>query len=337
MKILPNRTSPIKIAEPLRPFSHFSGTKFPLPFSEKGLQVFPAAIRLLKEDQLIPLNITAPVKNFTCMLDMKRGAVVVFGEAASGYFRYYIFAENEKICFFQDRGNSVLPKNTSLICKDKLPSIKKFERFSLGSNKALDWELVKRRNQLGEILPIWFQLGQMFKCSYEHGSSSLLQDLIQSSGLQAKSHFLNFFEAGFSGIFYPEREDHSYLGFSLPPLDKKQNPISGLVQGFNKIRSLLILENDETCMILPEILLFTPHGRMTGIQTSFGEIDVEWTKHHIRQMVIHCTRSSKIHFSFPKTHKNCRLRTQDLHLNLSLNCKLDLRADTQYFLSHFQE
>ena len=337
MKISHNKASPINIAEHLRPFSHLPGTKFPLPFSEKGVQIFPAAICLLQENEWIPLDITGPVKNFTSMLDIELGAVVVFGEAVSGYFRYYIFAENEEICFFQDRGHSVLSKSSSLISKTKRPSIKKLEKLSLGSNKALDWELVQRRGHLEEILPIWFQLGQMFKCSYKHGASSLLEDLLQSSGLQAKTNFLNFFKAGFSGIFHPESMDHAYLGFNQHPLDKNQNPISSLVEGFNKIRSFLVLENEKNCVILPEILLFSPHGRVTGIQTAFGKIDVEWTKNHIRQMVIHCTHSSKIDFSFPKTHKNCRLRTVDLNLNLSLNCTLDLRAGTQYFLSHFQE
>lgn len=337
MKISKKKASPILIDERLRPFSHLPGTKMPLPFSEKGVQVFPAAIRMLPENKLIPLKISGPVKNFTCMLDLERGVIKVFGEAVSGYFRYYIFAEDEKVCFFQDRGNPVLTEDQSLVFADKLSPSKKFEKFSLGSNKTLDWELVKRRNQLEEILPVWFRVGQMFKCSFEHGSESLLQEMLISTGLPSKAAFLNFFQTGFSGVFQPEQVDNSYLGMTMPPLESNQNTLSGLVEGYNKIRSLMILEKESDCAILPEILLFFPHGKIAGIHTSFGEIDVEWTKNHIRQMVIHCKHPSKVHFSFPKTHKNCRLKTADLHLNLSLNCTLDLRADTRYFFSHFQE
>lgn len=337
LKVLNNKASPIKIADVIRPFSHLPGTKFPLPFSNHGIQVYPASLRLLPENKLIPLNINGPVKNFTCMLDLERGTVKVFGEALSGYFRYYIFAVEDKVCFYQDRGSPILPEEASLARAEKLPASKKFEKFSLGSNKTLDWELVKRRKSLEELLPVWYRLGQMVKCPYEKGPPSLLQDLIQSTGMQAALSFLNLFQAGFSGIFHPELIDNSYLGFNLQPLGAGQNPFSSLVEGFNKIRSLLILENESTCAILPEILLFFPHGKVTGMQTSFGKIDVEWTKNHIRQMVIHCEVPSKIHFSFPKTHKNCRLKLPDLNLNLSLNCTLDLRADTHYFLSHFQE
>lgn len=337
MKISHNRASPIKIDDTLRPFSHLSATKFPIPFSDKGIEVFPAAIRLLPENKLIPLAINGPVKNFTSMLDLERGVVKVFGEAASGYFRYFVFIENGRICFYQDRGASVLLENTALHLVEKLPSSKKFEKLSLGSNKTLDWDLVKRRNSLDEIIPNWFRIGQMFACSFKHMGPSLLQELMDSKGLPTKAAFLNLFHAGFSGIFYPEMIDKAHLGMNSNPLGVNQDPLASLVEGFNKIRSLLILENEASCAILPEILLFFPHGKITGIQTSFGEIDVEWTKNHIRQMVIHCKKSIKVDFSFPKTHKNCRLKTTDLHLNLSLNCTLDLREDTRYFLSHFQE
>ncbi len=323
-------TSPITITEKIQPFSHLPGTKFPIPFSDKGLQVFPAALILYPENQLIPLNIKGPVKNFTSMLDLEKGTVKVFGEAVSGYFRYYIFTVDGKICFFQDRGEALLPEGTSLAKVNQLPSSKKFEKFSLGSNKSQDWELVKRRENLEEILPVWYRLGQMFKCPYGH-SSSLLKELTQESS------FLNLFNAGFSGIFHPESFDSNYLGFALPPVGQGQNPLSSLVEGFNKIRSLLILEKDSTCQVLPEILSFFPHGKITGLQTSFGEVDVEWTKNRMRQMVVRCTKQSHVQFSFPKTHKRCRLQASDLHLNLTLNCSLDLRANTHYFLSHFQE
>ena len=333
------KISPINIFEKLRPFSHLAGTKIPLPYSEIGVQVFPAALRLLHLNKLIPLNISGPVKNFTCMIDLERGVLQVFGEAASGYFRYYIFAHDDKVCFFQDRGDPVLKDEGVLLFADKLPSLKKFEKFSLGLSKTLDFELVRRRNLLEEILPIWFRMGQMFKCSYEHVSHSLLESLIQSTGLPSKSAFLNLFQAGFSGIFHPEEVDNSYLGMSTPPIGLNQNPFSSLVEGFHKIRSLLILEKNLDCVILPGILLYFPHGKMTGIQTSFGEIDVEWTKHHIRQMVVHCKASGQVHLSFPKTHKNCRLNASELNLNLnlSLDCALDLRKDTRYYFSHFQE
>lgn len=301
---------PIEIGDKIRPFSHLPGTKMPLPFSEKGIQVFPAAINLLPENRLIALNITGPVKNFTCMLDLELGVVKVFGEAQSGYFRYYVFSENDRIYFYQDRGNPVLPEG--ILTADKLPASKKFEKFSLGSNKTLDFDLVKRRMSLSEILPIWYRLGQMFEP--------------RPAGLEVD--FKNQFNAGFTGIFYPEHVEH--LGIDLPPLE------NSLARGFNKIRSLLILEK-ETVSILPEILPLFPHGKVMGLQTSFGEIDIEWTKNHIRQMVVDCKNNAKIDFSFPKTHKNCRLRTVDLNLNLSLNCTLDLRAGARYYFTHFQE
>lgn len=316
----------------MRPFSHLAGVKYPVPFSNFGVQIFPAAI--IVQGNTIPLKVEGPVLGFTSMLDLERGVIQVFGTAKSGYFRYFLFSLNGNFAYFQDRGEPIFPNEYAQA--DRLPSLKEGEKISFGFSKALDFELVKRRLNWGEVLPVWFKLGQMMpKGQIEQTGDCLFKTFIQSKGLELKESFWNFFSSGFSGIFHPESHDASYLGFNMCP---SQDAFTTLHEGYKKIRSLIILEKSGVIEILPEILPLFVHGRAIRLQTSFGFVDLEWTKGMLRQMMITCKTPSSIELHFPKNHKKCRLESSaKLKLSLDLNCTLDLRKDTQYCLSHFQE
>lgn len=309
----------IKIALRFCPFSHLPGTKFPIPFSTKGVQIFPSALVLLPENLLIPLAIKGPVSKFTSTLDLERGVIKVFGESEEGYFRYYLFSKKGELCFFQDKGTPIFPKN--LMPEEKLRVSPHFERISFGSSKKLDWDLVKRRGDLKEILPVWFQLGQMIPIQDFKGEPSLLE----------RGQLELLFNAGFSGILYPEKEDVTHSGLSLPPLGESENPFVSLTEGYKIIRSKLLIEEENTCYILPSFPY--PEGRAIGLKTKFGSVDLEWTKGFLRKMWIHCEHTQMTTFAFPKTHKSCHLDDK----KLNLNCVLDLSASNEYFLDHFKE
>lgn len=299
----------MKNSERFRPFSHLPGEKFPLPYSLEGVQIFPAAICLLAEHRVIPLNIDGPVQNFTSTLDLERGVIQVHGVETRGHFRYFLFCLEDKIYRFQDRGEPVFFKDAPLLEAQKLPSFQEKERISFGSTKTLDWELVKRRANLTEILPIWFHLGQMIPPQ-------------NSSSVDLEKQFLS----GFSGIFYPEKQN--FLGYDVEAGD--------LHGGYQKIRSLLLQEDQQSCRMLSSRI--SPHGRALGFKTSFGTVDFEWTKHEMRRMWIRCTQSKSVEFHFPKLQKSCRLESNaHLKCTMHLNKTLDLRANTDYFLSHFQK
>lgn len=286
------------------PFSHTPGVKVPVPFSSTGVQVYPAAIKLLPENRLIPLNIAGPVNDFTVVLDLERGCIRVFGKGVNGHFRYYIFATNGEIFFFQDRGEPLFHKMAR-----RLPVIVTKEKLTLGSSKKLNWDQVKERSKLDEILPVLFSLGQM----------------IPSTGHLLSSDFLEAFNGGFSGILYPEIQEH--LGY--------QTHLFGLNEVYQNIRSRLW--NEENNFFLPNILTEFSHGMATSLKTSFGYVDIEWTKGFMRRVLIHAKKNCSISFKFPKGHKSCCLTAPNFKLPLKLSCTLDLRADTKYLLGHFEE
>ena len=303
----------------LCPFSHLPGARFPIPFSKKGVQIFPSKLLILPEHQWMPLAIQGPVSKFTSSLDLERGVIKVFGETKEGYFRYYLFSENETLCFFQDKGQPLLPQNLTL--KKKLPIPFILERISFGSSKKLDWDLVKRRNDLKEILPVWFRLGQMIPSIKSSKEASLL----------CQEQWELLFSTGFSGILYPEAEDVTHSNLALPPIGKNDNPFISLIEGYKRIRKKLLYEEENLCVVLPTFLF--PQGRAIGLKTTFGSVDLEWCKNRLRKVLLRCDHSQKVHFVFPKGNKRCRLANK----KLNLNCVLDLSASNEYFLDHFEE
>lgn len=301
-----------KIADRFRPFSHLPGTQFPLPFSTLGVQVFPAALVVLPESRWIPLKIEGPVLQFTATLDLEKGVITVLGQSQRGYFRYSLFSKNGAVYFFQDKGEALFEQ----LAKE-LPPPPSLERISFGSSKKLDWELVKRRRDLKEILPVWFRLGQMIPP----------QEFKQEPSLLQSGDFETLFHAGFSGIFYPESTDITHSGLLLPPIGKGENPFVSLSEGYKKIRSWLIQEG-ESCAILPQAPY--PQGRAAYLKTAFGSVDFEWTKGRLRKVWIDCQKDSS--FTFPKSLKSCRLKGNRLDLKKPL-----VLTQGKYFLDRFEE
>jgi hypothetical protein len=209
----------ITIAKKLRPFSHMYGAKCLLPGTDTVIEAFPNLLRIGKEE--IPLNITS---GFTLQQDLERNCVWVFGKN----FRKKI------------EGNS--PKN--------------IETLSLGSHKSQDWDMVLRRMDMVEILPILFNLGQKSK-----------------SGMPVEiSNYEEFYRASFQGIAVPNG--------------------SILRSVYEKIRSHFILENSDEIVFLPDNPF--PHGRLLNLQTQFGTIDLEWIKGKMKRAIIHPTVTGEI-------------------------------------------
>lgn len=315
---------------PLRPYTHLPGTKFPFVEIRKGVQVFPKELVILPEGQVISLDLKAPMTEFTVFFDIVSQKIEVRGRVEKDPIRYYLFASDGEIGFHQDRGPSLL---TSI--KKPMTHYREMECLSLGVSKALDWELVRRRRDLKELLPVWFCLGQIASFQ-ELKNPSLAKSLIDSENpMQA---FSDLFLAGFSGIFYPEKNDPLRQGFCLPPVSSEENAFQSLAQGYHKLRSLLIQENAGRCFFLPGMLRYFAAGRAKNLKTSFGTVDLEWTKNQVRRVRIDCDHSMRFELAFPKHVETFRLESSnDLHLDLANHSILDMQEGTQYFLSHFQK
>lgn len=321
----------IKIADRFRPFSHAPGTKFPIPFTSQGVQVYPSALRLFPSGDLIPLSIQGPVNKFTAFLDLEKGCINVFGHAANGYFRYSIFGKEDKLYFTANK--DLLPSKSPFLseAEHSLPMI---ERLSLGVSKSLDWDLVKRRRNMAEILPVWFRLGQMVPDAIEKGDS-LLHQFQQAKGLELESSFFSVFDTGFSGVLFPEPLDTNYLGYSLPPV--ATDPLALLSEGAKKLRSLFFQENGDAFTLLPDAVHYFKHGRMLDVHSSIGSWELEWTKGMMRRTIIRCKKEGSYKLIFPKSHASCRLSFGVVKTRWDCSLPLDLKEGTEYFFDQFQK
>ena len=199
----------ISISQRLCPYSHLPGTACLIPGTPWQLLAFPTLLKFSNlqtgETEEEPLPWIGPVKNFTVHQDLERGEVVITGKTAEGHRRHVV-----------KRGS--------------LPS--HIERLSLGSHKALDWELVKRRCDLADILPVWFRLGQMVP------SGGKIFFPPPEDKLEAAPFLENIFSAYFHGIMVPRLVDEDHQGIFFEGKSMATAPLALLTEGFRWIRSL---------------------------------------------------------------------------------------------------
>lgn len=227
----------ILIAERLRPYSHTPGTHCIVPGSSMSAQIFPCLVKFRDHRQAmsnlvaeIHFDLTGPWKKFTVLQDLERGWIQVWGETPHGFVRYRLIshspgsgvslylekAPNDRLELTQGNTKHILKSKESLplVFKDQenhLYTPPTTDRLSLGNHKAQDWDLVRRRLDLKEILPAWFRLGQLIPPleippAYE-GNLELLrqcQEVINGGKPeQIAQSFNNLFQAGFEGILTP--------------------------------------------------------------------------------------------------------------------------------------
>ncbi len=315
----------IKIAERLHPFSHTPGEYCLLPKSSLRLQIFPALIivhdlsesipRLLAK---IPVPIKGPVKEFTAQLNLEKGNIDVWGQSSEEYFHYRIFSAllPLQIALQIDKGLSTwkpkpLEQDPSFAIQQAAQSSITAERLSLGNHKSQDWDMVKRRSDLVEILPAWLRLGELIpspkRISYE-GTAALLNVCNKESKLEVYSTLQNLFKVAFEGILSPRLRDDQHQGFNFPTVPVSLSPLVLLTEGAKTIRTLFIRSDQNHIFILPCLPPQFHCGRFLQVQCApLGLLDFEWTKKMVRRMIFYSQTDGAIHFHFPKEVHRFRL------------------------------
>lgn len=287
------------IAARLKPFSHTSGSKCPIPNTDAVIEAFPHLIKIGCLE--IPLD-RDPFENpFTMQLDLENDSVKIFGKDFLVQIRAqpdgFEMRSGKKVQFFQAKVNFAIPSQ--------------IERLSLGSHKAQDWDLVLRRRDLKEILPPLYLLSQK------------VPDLIwtQNPFVNQKS-IETFFDSSFSHILAPREEG------SGPHLFQ---------EAFWKIRSLFFIEEKERFCYLPKNPF--PEGRMLNIQTRIGVLDMEWSKKLLRRGVFKAKKTDEMFLDLPKEIKTCRVKTDlnEKGFVHSLSKPLLFEKGKTYFLDRFYQ
>lgn len=358
----------IKLTEKFRPFSHEVGTSLLLPKSSWKVTAYPAKLALEnlisigaeEKIEIYPL-IEGPISAFTVMQDLERGWVRVFGKGKNGFFSYRLVAAASEIILFVERCGSegllfnydgevkTLKRKEELIIPTLTPSFHQNpkEKVHFGCSKKQDWTLVKRRLNLDEILPIWFQLGKHVPNHplLNVGTARLLkhcQTLAEEKNREKiGTSFIELFKSGFEGILCPRLIDTDFQGITIPDeIPKEASALLLLGEGARLIRKLFVEQKENHLQILPCLPKELHAGRFIDIDCGENlSIDLEWSKKLIRRMTLRPKEDQKVHLTFQKPVTSFRLRLgrRGRGKEIPVGQPLELKKDTFYILDRFQK
>jgi len=281
----------------------------------------------------------------TTQLDLEHGSVIVWGRSEDSYFRYHLYGAGDRLLFWLQKGDLqfVVESDCVQVCQAKpLASTIPLEHLSLGVHKKQDWQLMCRRQDPEELVPLFYALGQWVNAPLpvhlNQGSLSLIPSLVPPD---FESHFQKFFQVAFSapnGLLFPRLEDSDGWGFNLPDSDASTNTASLAVALYHHLRSLLFAQKNNQFSFLPQLPKAFHCGRLIGLQTHVGIFDLEWSKKCIRRVVIHAKADAEIalHFRHVKTVRLCENTRGGNTRDLVANNRLNLENGSVYLLDNFQ-
>jgi len=317
----------IDIALRFKPFSHEPGTTCLIPGTSWRVQAFPTLIRFFGpngenlEHRFLHKDI---VEGFTVEQDLEKKEIRIFGRP--------------KLSCRIAQGKVWEGKQLVL----ELPhsaSLDKIDRFSMGVHKAQEWEGIRRRLDLTEILPLWFHLGQMTpaKESQKKGTLLLLEECLKfravKDKLQLEKSLKHLFLSGFGRMFDPRVHDPEHRGIVSNTEEDSGAALALLREGSRLIRSLLFTQNEKRWQILPCLLPHFHSGRFQG-----ELLDLEWSNTKLKKIVLHSPCDQEVILEWPSDLKTCRMRnnTKEKGRVLSREEPLFLSKNHIIYLDRFE-
>lgn len=360
----------IKIVKKEIPFSRMPVVFTTLPKTTFGVKVFHGKLEFLNLENNaneicleIFFDFSGPINNFHVSLNAIKGLIQVLGFSKEGFFRYELFLKEDKICLFFDKApnvticmktdggekeillqnklNIILPLSVKEKGKDLL------ERLSLGEHKAQDVDLIERRGDLKEILPIWFAIGQtvpaLLKPLELEGVLSLFQkadeQIKKKEKIDLKDSLLNVYRTGFKSLFFPLLLDERHQGILKrnAAVSGATSPLLVLSMGHLAIRSMFFQREKNTLSILPCLLPSLHSGRIINLFSDPLTIDMEWSKKILKKMIIRTRESTKINLQLQQGIKSFRLRTKLNEKGVYLNPVdfIEIEPNVNYLLDCF--
>jgi len=292
----------------LKPFSHLPGTFCIIPKTSFQVQVFPALLRFTDlatgKTWDEKLGWKGPVVGFTTMLDLGKGCVEVFGKTAAGFKRRQI-GERFKT--------------------DQL------EHLSLGKHTKLDWELVLRRMNMEEMVPVLFLLGQLVPEST--ALTPILNFLKFSDKTEVAKQLKLFFKTGFHGLMAPRLIDEDFQGI-VEEEKVEGSPLALLREGYITLRALFFTE-EEGFSLLPNLPPEFHAGRLINLRSSLGDIiSIEWSKKLLKKVYIKPAKTREIPLTIQKSLCSFRINQKLRH---DVKKPLSLIEGKTLFLDRFEK
>ncbi|WP_100934642.1 hypothetical protein [Candidatus Chlamydia corallus] len=328
----------IDIMQHFKPYTRVPGQKVPIPGSLLYAQVFPTLWRLFSSDHEIlneqTLGVQGPLKRFAVFQDLHRGGLVVTSES----YKYYLLPSGE----------------CTQSIKGRLPSAAQAgPLLSLGVHKHADWQQVRRRRDLKEILPLWFRLAIMVpEVSYTNIETSAIgnllkithQKVLNKQTTEIAPALLSLALAGFSECFLPRIYDEEFQGI-LPQgvNEEKKVPFELLYHSLAVIKDIFVRQQGSFVDILPALPPEFPCGRLIHLSLPhLGTLSIVWTKKTVRQVELYAEHSGEVSLKFCSSLRSARLREWSQRRlsrskRLSLGETLEIKAGTAYLWDCFHK
>lgn len=293
--------------ERLKPYSHVPGASCVIPGTHFILEAFPTLLRIGN----LEIPIKGSVHGFTLQQDLEKNCVYVFGKS----FHIQIAARPDGFTI----DNQFFPVKLAYFIPDQ------WERLSLGIHKAQDWDLVLKRFELEEILPVLYGLGQKIPPVPP-------QPLTGTARLLKSDDFEALCRAAFHKILVPRLRDDQHQGL-CPDEEGTGNPFFLIQEAYRKIRALVFRDWE----LLPGCPFEA--GRMINIQTELGSFDLEWTKGFPNRAVFHASKSGELPLKLNTALSCYRVRMNDRERGRKQMASelLKIEAGKIYFLDRFQK
>jgi hypothetical protein len=325
-----------------------------LPGSPFAVQVFPTFLQVydlsaLKQATEMQLDIEGPVEDFTVMMDLEKPSLLIWGQGAKGYFRYRLQASADKTAILLSFER---PSKESVVLQIQEPTsaehqqLASFERLSLGSHKAQDWCLMRRRRNLEEILPLWYALSQYYPSLREETDplAAECRNLIKEKQHDRLGKALyQLFQVRFRGMLVPQGEDNLHQGFNLPSVSTG-SPLRFFEESRALIRRLFLYEKQTSSAtilsFLPSLPVEFHCGRFLGLKSDkVGVIDMEWSKKKLRRVELAVAQSAIVLFKCSSSIKQYRLRRgdKDRGQDMAVGIPIEISAGEQISLDRFTQ
>jgi hypothetical protein len=283
--------------EPCRPLTRRPGSWAPIPGCRWQVQLFPTQLRLLgpaQERQIIDLNITGPVQQWTAQLDLDHQEIRIWGRAQD-FFLFRLGVVNGALVL---RGKRADDLNRVLVEQLTSPAAC-VERLQFGCHAMQDVERLNA-HVLPQIVPTWFRLGMALEHQAQDPAELSLmgrwaQALQNQDRRQAAELILQLRRAGFQDLWAPQQVDHQFWGFGLPPT--LSDPFHLLAAGARLLRKMILTSDEDSCTLLPLLPKELPAGRFLNAQwPGVGALHLEFTRGRPRRLVLepHVSRSVRL-------------------------------------------
>jgi hypothetical protein len=289
----------IDIALRFKPFSHEIGTICLIPGTSWRVQAYPSFIRLFgPKGEMLEHKFAHNdfIEGFTVQQDLEKKQVRIFGKP--------------KLDCRIEEGKVWENKQCVLTLPNLTLKDHELERLSMGCHKAQQWEEVRRRLDLTEILPLWFHLGQMTPATETNpkGTLHLLDECLTlregKDKLQLEKKLKHLFLLGFGPMLEPRVHDPEHRGIILPTDEDPVAALQLLTKGRDLIRSLVCRQEGSRWQILPCLLPHFHSGRFQG-----KTFDIEWSNTKLKKIILHPASDQELILEWPKDLRTCRVRT----------------------------